>query len=84
MARRKADDEKQVLGFLGVGLDGKAGEHRLTRTDHFYLVGGSEETHERMQDATIRFNESLRQRGKTLRETAPDEAADLLRESLDD
>ena len=60
MARRKADDEKQVLGFLGVGLDGKAGEQRLTRTENFFLVGGSEETHERMQDATIRFNEFLR------------------------
>ena len=36
----------RVLGFLGVGLDGD-GHRRITECDHFLLVGGSEETHER-------------------------------------
>jgi hypothetical protein len=76
--------ERQVLGFLGVGLDNSDGEKRITRSEHFILVGGSAETHERMQDTAIRFGEKLKDRGKTLQETAADEAIDLLRESLED
>ena len=72
----------QVVGFLGVGLDGD-GHRRVTECDHFLLVGGSAETHERMQDVAIHFDESLKRRGKTLGETSSEEAIDLLRESLD-
>jgi hypothetical protein len=74
---------KQVVGFLGVGLDNADGEQRLTRSDHFFLVGGSRETHERMQDAAIKFAEELRRRGRPLDQTPPAEAVDLLRDCLD-
>ena len=35
--------------MLGVGLDNQDGHKRVTKGDNFYLVGGSEETHERMK-----------------------------------
>jgi hypothetical protein len=76
-------EQGRVLGFLGVGLDNQDGHQRLTRSEHFVLVGGSAETHERMQDTAIRFGEALQQRGKTLQETEPSEALDLLRQSLE-
>lgn len=60
------DNKPKVLGFLGVGLDNKDGQHRLTRSEHFLLIGGSKETHEKMQDAAIRFDEALQRRGKPL------------------
>ncbi|HZY90980.1 MAG TPA: hypothetical protein VFE78_39525 [Gemmataceae bacterium] len=84
MARREEGEGRQVVGFLGVGLDNQDGHQRLTRTDNFLLVGGSAETHERMQDTAIRFGEALQKRGKTLPEASPEEALDLLREALDD
>jgi hypothetical protein len=81
----KPDEGKpEIVGFLGVGLDGEEGHQRLTRADHFLMLGGSAETHERMQDTAIRFNESLKQRGKRLQDTEPDEAIDLLRDALED
>ena len=83
MASREGDKGRQVVGFLGVGLDNQDGHQRLTRTDNFLLVGGSAETHERMQDTAVRFGEALQKRGKTLPETSPEEAIDLLREALD-
>jgi hypothetical protein len=76
-------DQPQVLGFLGVGLDNEEGQQRLTRSEHFLLVGGSAETHERMQDTAIRFDEALKQRGKSLQETSAEEAIDLLRKAMD-
>jgi hypothetical protein len=74
-------DKPQVIGFLGVGLDNKDGHKRVTQSELFLLVGGSEETHEHMQDTAIRFEEALRKRGKRLKDTSADEAADLLREA---
>ena len=84
MASREDGERPEILGFLGVGLDNKDDHQRLTRSDNFLLVGGSADTHERMQDTAIRFDEKLRKRGKKLQETSPEEAIDLLRESLED
>lgn len=83
-SRRKNKPEPEVVGFLGVGLDNKDEHQRVTTSEYFLLVGGSEETHERMQETVVRFTESLEQRGKTLRETPAEEALDLLRDALDD
>jgi len=65
-----------VVGFVGVGLDKGDGHQRLTRADHFVLLGGSEETHGHMQDVVVYFNETLQRRGKRLEETESQEALD--------
>jgi hypothetical protein len=82
--RKKQADESKLVGFLGVGLDGKDEHTRLTRSEHFVLVGGSSETHERLQDTAIRFGEELQKKGKSLQETSDEEALDLLRKALED
>jgi hypothetical protein len=79
---RKRSD-KQVLGFVGVGLDNQDEHKRVTHSEHFLLVGGSEETHERMQDTAVRFTEELNRRGKTPEDTSADEAVDLLHKAID-
>ena len=82
---RKSQTKKaaKVARLLGLGLDHTDGHKRITRGEGFLLAGGSEETHERMQDVAIYFDEKLRERGKQLQETEPQEAVDLLREALD-
>ena len=79
----KKKQQPEVLGFIGVGLDNQDKHQRLTRTEHFLLVGGSEETHQHMQEVTIRFNESLDQRGKRLQDTPVAEVVDLMRKAMD-
>jgi hypothetical protein len=69
--------------MLGVGLDNQDGHQRVTRGDEFLLLGGSEETHERMQDVALRLTESLRERGKRLCDAEPREVLDLLQQALD-
>ena len=80
---RKKKAEPTVSGILGLGLDAEDGHRRVTQTDEMVLVGGSEPTHERMQETAIRFGEELEKRGKALPETTIREAMDLLREALD-
>ncbi len=67
--------------LLGVGLDNKDGHKRVTKGDNFYLAGGSEETHERMTETVIKFNEKLSRRGKRLQDLSPEEFNDMMREA---
>lgn len=78
---QKRKDDVEVVGFLGVGLDNKDGHQRMTRSKHFVLFGGSEETHERMQDTAIHFDEALERRGKRLQDASVEEVVDLLHEA---
>ena len=81
-SRSRAASLKTVGGIFGVGLvDNSDGENRVTRTEEMVLLGGSRETHERMQETAIRFSESLEKRGKRLEETSVQEVVDLLREA---
>ncbi|MDP2913739.1 MAG: hypothetical protein Q8N91_07050 [Candidatus Omnitrophota bacterium] len=52
--------------LLGLGLDAKDGHVRITKGNNFRLFGGSEETHDMMQEKAIKFNEQLGKRKKTL------------------
>jgi hypothetical protein len=76
-------NKRQVVGFLGVGLDNEDGHRRLTRCERFLLVGGSEKTHESMQETAMKFTAALRRRGKKLEETPVEEVVDLFHESLE-
>jgi hypothetical protein len=70
-----------VVGFLGLGLDNKDGHQRISRSEHFLLMGGSQETHERMQNTAIKFSEALRREGKQLQETPVEEVLEILHEA---
>ena len=55
----------------------------MTTGGDFLIVGGSADTHERMQDLVIRMEEKLKQRGKTMRELDGREFDDLVAESFE-
>jgi hypothetical protein len=84
VSNKRVPNEREVIGLLGVGLDNKDGHQRLTRGEHFFLVGGSQETHEHMQDAAIRLTKALERRGKRLPDASVNELIDLLHESTDE
>lgn len=64
--------------LLGVGLDDSDGHVRITRGDNFSLMGGSQETHEQMQETAIKFNEQLQKRGKPMEQLSKDEFLDIM------
>jgi hypothetical protein len=79
--RATEQNRPRVLGLLGVGVDNDDGHRRVTRSESFLLLGGSAETHERMQETAIRFEEGLARRGKTVVEAELAEVIDLLHEA---
>ena len=60
----KSNQKEPKSLLMGLGLDNKDGHKRLTQGDNFVMVGGSDETHERMTETAIRFNEKLAKRGR--------------------
>ncbi|HSH09393.1 MAG TPA: hypothetical protein VK995_03340 [Oceanipulchritudo sp.] len=70
--------DKRAAHLLGIGLDNKDGHKRLTRAEKFSVVGGSEETHERMTETLIKTFEDLKEKGKELEETETDELAEII------
>jgi len=64
--------------LLGLGLDGTDGHKRITRGKNLLLLGGSQETHQRMQETAIKLNEQLQRRGKQLGEVSPRELHDMM------
>jgi hypothetical protein len=87
MPRKKSKpperSEATVAAVVGVGLDAEDGHQRITRTEEMVLLGGSSETHEKMQETAIRFGENLEKKGKSLREASVGEVIDLLREAIE-
>ncbi len=75
------DAEARRAMLLGLGMDQQDGHLRMTAGENFRLLGGSEETHERMLETTIKFNEKIKQRGKTLEQLEGNEFRDLMGEA---
>ncbi len=66
--------------MLGLGLDNEDGHTRITRGENFLLCGGSQETHEQMQETAIKVNEQLDRRGMKLEDCSPRELVNIFRE----
>lgn len=65
--------------LLGLGFDNKDGHVRVTKGENFRLLGGSDQTHEMMQEKAIKFNEQLSKRHKTLDDIDQKEFRDIAR-----
>ena len=65
---------------MGFGLDSD-GHARVTKGEEYVLMGGSEETHERMQDNAERFRHELHRMGTDLQNASEDEMLEAADES---
>ena len=81
-SNNNSKDKKAVM--IGVGLQNEDEHKRITKGDNFYLVGGSEESHERMTETAIKVNEKLSSKGKSLDDISQKEFVDIIREVSDE
>jgi hypothetical protein len=75
---KKPKKRQKKAGILGLGLDCDDGHTRLTRGDNFLLMGGSQDTHQVMQETAIKINEHLGERGKRLEDVTPKELREIV------
>ncbi len=81
MVSTRGKSDKQPAMMMGLGLDNQDGHKRVTKGDNFYLVGGSEETHEYMLETSVKVNEKLAKKGKNLSDVSKEEFTDIVREA---
>ncbi len=62
-------------------MDSTDGHKRSTTGEQFTLVGGSQETHERMTETVVKTFEELKRREKRLESVDPRELAEILHKS---
>ena len=77
----KPNEKGKKFGLLGLGLDNEDGHKRVTQSDRFAILGGSEETHSRMTETLIKTFETLDREGKELSQLEKDELSELIDKS---
>lgn len=75
-SNQQPPDAKAQL--LGLGLDAKDGHKRITQGERFAIVGGSEETHDRMTETVVKTFETLDRRGKRLETVEKTELKEII------
>ncbi len=73
---------KQERHLVGIGLDNEDGHKRITSAEKFSIVGGSEETHDRMTETVVKTFENLKERGKELETVEPKELVDIMAKNI--
>ena len=73
--------KKTPTQLIGVGLDHMDGHKRITQAERFAIIGGSQETHERMTETVVKTFETLDRKGKTLDKVEPHELKDIIKDS---
>lgn len=69
--------------LLGVGLDDSKGHVRITKGPDYLLEGGSQETHEKMQEIVVKTDEALKKRGHTIKSASPERLSDTMDEVVE-
>ena len=72
--------KRSTANILGLGLDNDDERVRITRGPNFHLCGGSQGTHEQMQEKCIKLNEKLDSCGKQLSDLERKEFLELAAE----
>jgi hypothetical protein len=72
MADRQRIPTERRRFLMGVGLDSD-GHARITKSEEYLLMGGSENTHDRMRETVERFTDTLRRMGTDLQHASSDE-----------
>ena len=68
---------KEAILF-GVGLDNEDGHKRITSAEKFAILGGSQETHDKMTETVMKTFEDMDRQGKSLESIDTGELKDLL------
>ena len=68
--------------LIGVGLDHTDDHKRITQAERFAILGGSQETHERMTETVVKTFETLDRKGKSLDKIDPHQLKDIIKDSI--
>ena len=74
-------DPKVMAHLFGLGLDCTDGHKRITQADKFSIMGGSQNTHDKMTETLFKTFEDLSLKGKSIENATMDEISDLIQKN---
>ena len=74
--------EKPNTHLLGIGLDCEDGHTRITQSEEFSIIGGSEKTHDCMTETICKTFENLKQEGENLSTVDEEQLQDIIQKNL--
>ena len=74
-------DPKVMAHLFGLGLDCTDGHKRITQADKFSILGGSQNTHDKMTETLFKTFEDLSLKGKSIENASMDEISDLIQKN---
>ena len=74
-------DPKVMAHLFGLGLDCTDGHKRITKADKFSILGGSQNTHDKMTETLFKTFEDLSLKGKSIENATMDEISDLIQKN---
>jgi hypothetical protein len=74
-------DPKVMAHLFGLGLDCTDGHKRITQADKFSILGGSENTHDKMTETLFKTFEDLSFKGKSIEDVSMEEISDLIQKN---
>ena len=77
-------DPKVMAHLFGLGLDCTDGHKRITQAEKFSILGGSENTHDKMTETLFKTFEDLSLKGKSLESASMEEITDLIQKNTPD
>ncbi len=72
------DEDVKRAHLLGLGLDNDDGHKRITQSEEFSIIGGSQETHDKMTETVVKTFEDIKKNGKSLGTVEPKELSELI------
>jgi hypothetical protein len=67
------EKKKKIIRLLGVGYDEEDGHIRITNTENFDVMMGSEESHEHIQNLLLKIERELQAKNLSLDDLSPNQ-----------
>lgn len=78
---KNQDEASQRNMFLyGLAFDNEDNHKRITTGENFYILGGSEKTHEKLVEKILEFNQVVKKYGKQLGDLSESEYHKIVQE----
>jgi hypothetical protein len=74
----KPGNQRKIVRLLGVGFDAEDGHVRITNSENYDVLMGSDESHEYIQELIRKIEDALEARGMTLDDLTPEEFGEFV------
>lgn len=70
--------QSRVVGLMGVGFDHEDEHIRITQSDHYQVLMGSQASHKKLQEMCSEIDEIVHSSGRQLSDYTPEEFIELV------